>query len=161
MSMIGAGCLFIQNSFALVGYTPKLKKWSGIGGKINPNESLRYTAIREMLEELFGLDVNTRLIADCDFALRMAKIYIRDSYGLLSVSFEHYNLIAKVLVDNKIESPYYKRIPMNFIDLIMQRVPQEHAEITDLKVVNYKVPNPDVTKELLDDCYFVEKNLKT
>jgi 8-oxo-dGTP pyrophosphatase MutT (NUDIX family) len=160
MTSVGAGCLFIQSSFALAAYTPKLKKWSGIGGLINPNESLRYTAIREMLEELFGLEPSEEVIRDCDYVLRMVKLVVRNNYGILTVSFDDYILIAKVLVYNKIVSPYYKTIPMNFVDLINERCPLDSAEITELKVVNYKLPNPDVTKELLDDCYFVEKNLK-
>jgi 8-oxo-dGTP pyrophosphatase MutT (NUDIX family) len=161
MTSVGAGCLFIQNSFALAAYTPKLKKWSGIGGLINPNESLRYTAIREMLEELFGLEPSEEIIMDCEYVLRMVKLVVRDNYGILIISFDDYILIAKVLVGNKIVSPYYKTIPMNFVDLITERLPQESAEITDLRVINYNLPNPDVTKELLDDCYFVEKNLKS
>jgi len=155
--MKGAGCLFIQNQFVLVGYTPKIKKWSGIGGKIQGNESLRETAIREMLEELFGLIPSQKLIQDCDKILSKAKLVVSDSYGILPISFDMYNLIPLVLLSNKYISPYYKSLPMNFIDLINERLPQENAEITELKVINFRLHNPDTDSSVLDDCNFVEK----
>lgn len=154
---IGAGCLFIQGNFILVGYTPKYKKWSGIGGKIEAKETLRQTAIREMVEELFGLKPTQKIINDIDKLLISSKIIIRENYGILPISFELYNYISLVLFTNRCVSPYYKTIPMKFIDLVQNRIPMDNAEITELKVVNYTLNNPDIDKNIIADAYFVSK----
>ena len=158
--MKGAGCLFIQDTFVLVGYTPKINKWSGIGGKIQGHESLRETAIREMLEELFGLTPSQKLIDDCNNVLSTINLVIHDEYGILPISFDRYKMISLMLLQNDYASPYYKNLPMTFIDLVKERLPQDGAEITELKVINFRLHNPDTDKCLLTDCYFIEKNIE-
>jgi hypothetical protein len=155
--IIGAGCLFIQNNYILVGYTPKRKIWSGIGGKIEGKETLRQTAIREMLEELFGFVPTIKIINDLDKLLISSKLIIRENYGILPISFDLYNFISLVLFTNRCVSPYYKSIPMKFIELVQNRIPMENAEITELKVVNYTLNNPDIDKNIIADSYFVTK----
>ena len=158
--MKGAGCLFIQSGFALVGYTPKLKKWSGIGGKVLGTETLRETAIREMLEELFGLEPFIKLIKDCDKILSNIELIINDFYGILPISFISYKKIAQILVQHKCKSPYYKTVPMSFVDLINERIPEDISEITELKVINYNLINPDIDPDFINDCMLIEKKLK-
>jgi hypothetical protein len=42
-------------------------------------------------------------------------------------------------------------MPTSFIELINNRRPQENAEITELKVINY-TQHTNEAKELIDDC---------
>ena len=147
-----AGCLFIQGDYVLTGYNPKYNIWSGIGGKVEPNESPRITAYRETIEELFGFNPSQKILDDCESAFGMVPLIIRDNYGVIKISFDLYVHLSYILRAHKCISPFYNRIPITFDEIIMHRKKIENAEITELKVINFKGNNPDISMDLLLDC---------
>jgi hypothetical protein len=147
-----AGCLFIQDTYVLTGYNPKLNIWSGIGGKIEPGESPRITAYRETIEELFGINPSKEILDDCESAFGIIPLNIRDNYGVIKISFDLYIHLSYILRAHKCVSPFYNNIPISFNEVIHQRKQVENAEITVLKIINYKDHNPDISIDLLLDC---------
>ena len=61
MEFSSAGILFEDSDTAepkyLSGWNPKLNAWSGLGGKRRGEETAWQTALREVIEEVFGLRV--------------------------------------------------------------------------------------------------------
>ncbi len=151
MDLKGAGCLFTQNNFVLAGYSPKLKAWTGIGGKINKGETVTEAAYRETIEELFGFTPSPKIVEECQQAFDFAQIITVNNYAIIPLSFDLVIHIIYILRANQCKSPYYFTMPTSFIELINNRRPQENAEITELKVINYTQPSYDA-KELIDDC---------
>jgi hypothetical protein len=148
----GAGCLFIQGDYVLTGYNPKFNIWSGIGGKVEPGESPRITAYRETIEELFGFNPSQKILDDCEAAFGMLPLNIRDNYGVIKISFDLYVHLSYILRANNCISPFYNKIPISFEDVLTERKKIENAEITELKVINFKGSNPDISTDLLLDC---------
>ena len=148
----GAGCLFIQDAYVLTGYNPTHNIWSGIGGKVEPNESPRYTAYRETIEELFGFSPSQKILDDCEAAFGMIPLIIRENYGVIKISFDLYVHLSYILRAHKCTSPFYNNIPISFDEVISQRKVVENAEITELKVINYTMPGPDISIDLILDC---------
>jgi len=148
----GAGCLFTQGDYVLTGYNPKYNLWSGIGGKVEPDESPRNAAFRETIEELFGFNPSQKVLDDCEAAFGMLPLIIRDNYGIIKISFDLYVHLSYILRAHNCISPFYHRIPISFEEIISQRKKVENAEITELKVINFKTPSPDISIELLLDC---------
>lgn len=147
-----AGCLFTQDTYVLTGYNPKYNVWSGIGGKVEPNESPRYAAYRETIEELFGFNPSQKILDDCESAFGMIPLIIRGNYAMIKISFDLYVHLSYILRAHKCITPFYNRIPISFDEIISQRKKVENAEITELKVINYKEPNPDISIDLILDC---------
>jgi 8-oxo-dGTP pyrophosphatase MutT (NUDIX family) len=158
----GAGCLFIQNKYVLAGYNPKYKIWSGIGGKIEEGETIRQAAFRETIEELFGFVPSQEIINECDQAFNFIRMITINNYGIIPLSFDLFVHIIYILKAHKCESPYYYTLPNSFIELISERRPVETAEITELKVINYTIPNQVIAEELVKDCInyvnYLDKN---
>jgi 8-oxo-dGTP pyrophosphatase MutT (NUDIX family) len=147
----GAGCLFTQNNFVLAGYSPKLKAWTGIGGKINAGETVKEAAYRETIEELFGFTPSSQIVEECQQAFDFAQIITVNNYAIIPLSFDLVIHIIYILRAHQCTSPYYFTMPTSFIELINNRRPHENAEITELKVINY-TQHTNEAKELIDDC---------
>lgn len=147
----GAGCLFTQNNFVLAGYSPKLKAWTGIGGKINAGETIKEAAYRETIEELFGFTPSPQIVEECIQTFNFAQLITVDNYAIIPLSFDLVIHIIYILRAHQCTSPYYFTMPTSFIELINNRRPQENAEITELKVINY-TQHTNEAKELIDDC---------
>jgi hypothetical protein len=148
----GAGCLFIQGDYVLTGYNPTHNIWSGIGGKVEPGELPRIAAYRETIEELFGFTPSQKILDDCDAAFGMIPLNVRDNYGVIKISFDLYVHLSYILRAHKCISPFYNKIPISFDEVISQRKTVVNAEITELKIINYKMPSPDISIDLILDC---------
>jgi 8-oxo-dGTP pyrophosphatase MutT (NUDIX family) len=153
-----AGCLFIQGDYVLTGYNPKLNIWSGIGGKIEKGELPYQTAFRETIEELYGLIPSKEIIDNCVKIFSTYKMIIKNNYGFIPFSFDKISTISHIIKEYIDSTPYYDYIPMSFNELITIRKTTENMEITELKVINYKQHNPDISLDLLLDC---EESQKT
>jgi hypothetical protein len=75
-----------------------------------------------------------------------------NDYYMIPLSFELIIHIIYILKAHKCQSPYYRTLPNTFIEVISERIPVETAEITELKVINYTIPNPHIGEELVKDC---------
>ena len=149
----------MERGYALCGLNPKLKKYSGIGGKQEPGETVRQTAFREAVEELHGLSPSYSLIN------RLVEQFIdnlmveRDGYYYIVLSFaEVYTMNMTVRTCFAI-SPYYKTFPSSMIDLVMNRNPVEDAEITELTMTKYSSPSLSVDRDFIKDCLKAESLL--
>jgi len=153
-----AGCLFIQHSFALTGYSYKYKYFSGLGGKLAPDETPEHAAFRETLEELFEIKPPPpSLIEDCITQFSKNPYHIKDKYYFKILSFDDYTLLAQLLEKHAVSSILYASIPPNFIRLMMERKTDViAAEIGELKVIRYGLPNQNVDINFINDCKIAE-----
>ena len=147
-----AGCLFIQGDYVLTGYNPAYNIWSGIGGKLEPGESARNAAYRETIEEIFGFSPSQEILNDCESAFQKLPLTVRYNYGVIKISFDLYVHLSYILRAHNCVSPFYNKIPDSFEEILTERKKIENAEITELKVINYKEPCPDISTDLLLDC---------
>jgi ADP-ribose pyrophosphatase YjhB (NUDIX family) len=170
-AVAAAGCLFIQGSTVLAAYNPKYKIWSGIGGKVNPNESITEAAYRETIEELFGFTPSKAIIEECMQTFDFKQPLVRNNYAFIPLSLDLFIHIVYILKAYNYTSPYYINLPTTISDLVHHRRHTQDQEITELKLVDYKSAaqhskdaaqhsegNPDISQELLDDCIYYENN---
>lgn len=164
-----AGCLFIQGSTVLAGYNPKYKLWSGIGGKIQPNESIKQAAYRETIEELFGLTPSDAIIEECIQTFEFKELFVRNNYAFIQLPIDSFIHIIYILRAHNYKSPYYNHLPTTVAELVNQRKTGPDQEITELKLVDYRGRSgsdrsrsrnhsPDISQDLLDDCIYYENN---
>lgn len=164
-AVAAAGCLFIQGSTVLAGYNPKYKMWSGIGGKIQPNESIKQAAYRETIEELFGLTPSEAIVEECIQAFEFKELFVRNNYAFIQLPIDSFIHIIYILRAYNYKSPYYIHLPTTVAELVNQRKTGPHQEITELKLVDYRGSSsrnsnhsPDISQDLLDDCIYYENN---
>lgn len=153
-----AGCLFIQDSTVLAAYNPKYNIWSGIGGKIQENESIKEAAYRETIEELFGLTPSAAIIKECIQTFDFKQPQLRNNYAFIQLSLDAFIHIIYILKAYNYKSPYYIHLPTTVSELVQRRKMGPGQEITDLKLVDYRSPSADISKDLLDDCIYYENN---
>ena len=108
----------------LAGYTPKLGKWSGFGGKIEEGESPLDAAVREVYEELFGSSKQY-------FLHNIANMTIRNgNYIVYPINVEH------MLELQPIYSPYYHGVISSIDELCNERLAVEGQEITGVRLLS-------------------------
>jgi hypothetical protein len=150
-TIVGAGCLFIQQGYALVGYSQKYKHYSGFGGKQNVAETPIQTALRETAEELLGIEPTKAEIEHLGKLLEHKKLITRNNYAFLVLKIDDISVFSNVFGVR--QSPYYKTIPKNCSRFILERNPTETAEITEMKIIKVvSATNGDVDNEFIEDC---------
>jgi len=112
-----AGCLFTNGTHVLAGYQGTI---NGIGGKAEEGEEPQTTALREMLEEIFGLEFDIEKIR-----FEPKKIIVKKSYTIFVYDFDDLESMCSVLKGCSIVSPMYSEIPTTVWDLIVKRLPVE------------------------------------
>jgi len=160
MSTVACGILVIERGYALCGLTPKSEKYSGIGGKQEPGETIEKTAFREAVEELFGVDPSESLIDALIERFSNNPIVERNNYFYILMdfidAFDMNNLVYRMISI----SPYYKTFPSSILDLVLNRCPTEDAEITELTLTKYSCPTLSIDHEFIKDCTKAESLLK-
>jgi hypothetical protein len=119
-----AGCLFTNGTHVLAGYQGTI---NGIGGKADEGEEPQATALRETLEEIFGIyefDIEK-------VRLPPQKIIVKKSYTIFVYDFDDLESMCSVLKGSGVKSPMYSEIPTTVWDLIVKRLPVE-SEVTAL-----------------------------
>jgi len=112
---MNAGCLFTNGTHVLAGY--QKSSINGIGGKGEEGEEPQATALRELLEEIFGIygfDIEK-------IRLKPNKIIMKHDYSIFVYSFEDLEAMCGVLRLCGVESPMYSEIPSTIWDLIVKR----------------------------------------
>ena len=158
--VLGCGLLVIEKGYALAGLTPKLGRYSGIGGKQLPGETLRQTAFRESLEELYGIVPCTSLVNSLVTGFITKPLIDRDGYYYILMTFSDVNSMCSIVKTYVGESPYYKTFPASVLDLVLNRYPSDEAEITELTLIKYSNNPSTVDGEFIKDCLNAEKILK-
>ena len=146
----GAGCLFTNGVHTLAGYQPRKSAptISGVGGKKEPEETDPFqTAVRETLEELFGLDKD--VITAIQLPVKPRRIIQNGSYHVYVFTFADLEKILYTLQELGVSSPYYLYLPNNIPDLIFHRRVDSDAEIGSLCLLPAESAN--ISKEFLED----------
>lgn len=124
---MNAGCLFTNGTHVLAGYQKGCI--NGIGGKAEEGEEPQGTALREMLEEIFGIVFDIEKIR-----LVPKKIIVKHDYTIFVYSFEDLEAMCGVLRLCDVESPLYTEIPTTIWDLMIKRLPRD-SEISTLCIL--------------------------
>jgi hypothetical protein len=133
--MAGAGILFVdtESKSVLAGFHPKLNRLSGFGGKQRGEERPEQTAVREVVEELFGIFTLSEEHIDM-FAgqLRASKLY--SEYTLFIEPLETVFELSTFLSKNGYFSPFYTQLPISVSELLQQRILCKTTEVTELSL---------------------------
>ena len=131
-TFFGAGILFLSedNRSVLSGFHPKLNRWSGFGGKRRGNEEALETAVREVIEEVFGVfNPSEECILELSSCIQSIPKNNAD-YILYIESESRLFEMAYILHSNNYVSPYYLSLPKNSFELNRFRQLKEEMEIT-------------------------------
>lgn len=127
-----AGVLFINGTFVLSGWQPRkaMPKVSGIGGYRNSDESYIVTALREMVEELYGVAaVPVELIHKLMTKFEPLSVFENDRYVTVVYTFDDLEKMLKVINKAGIKTYYYMVPPKTLEDLVFHRLKSATAEI--------------------------------
>jgi len=143
---MNAGCLFTNGTHVLAGYQGSI---SGIGGKAEEGEEPQATALRETMEEIFGIygfDIE-------NIRLTPQKIIVKKSYTIFVYSFDDLEAMCGVLRLCGIDSPLYTKIPSTVWELVLKRLPNdsEVRALCILPVVNHPREIPFVEPYFVSD----------
>jgi 8-oxo-dGTP pyrophosphatase MutT (NUDIX family) len=152
MDFSSAGILFEDSGDEeiqyLSGWTPSLNAWSGFGGKRRDSETAWQTALREVIEELFGLRVKKDVLHSLVEKITPMEFFQNGTYVCfvcpLHIVFE----LATYLEGFGYKSPFYIKFPISVYELLESRNYEsvDRVEITDLTLLT-------VSAELLDPHY--------
>jgi hypothetical protein len=135
-SYTGAGFLFYSNKHFLTGFSSHLQKWSGFGGKREPEDkSALHTAIRELLEELFAINPSEMLIKWLS-NIKILATYNRHSYVLYICDIKELKWISAVLMFFGEKSPYYTYLPTEMNELLTERNAPNTAEVPRIEIMH-------------------------
>ena len=156
---LGCGILVIEKGYALCGLTPKLGKFSGIGGKLEPGESILRTAFREATEELYGIIPTNELLIDLARTFSRNKVLERNRYNYVLLTFVDVVSLNAIVFMHHHSSPYYKTSPSSVLDLVLNRYATDDAEITELGLKKYGIGLTSLDTEFIKDCLKAESYL--
>ena len=157
-----AGTLFTNGSHVLAAYQKDSSNptVSGIGGKREGSETYMETAMRETVEELFGVDkVSYGLI--CKLAIRLQPLHVQkiNSYVLVVYNFNELEKIIEIVRREIKTSPVYLVFPKTVSDLVLNRVYEVEPapEIMHLAILPI-VKNSIMDTEFVEDIRIVLKS---
>ena len=163
-AFVAAGCVFMNNTHVLAGYQPNKPNpcISGIGGKREGDETYLDTAIREMIEEIFGIYNATSIIEQVKL-IEVKMIIIRKTYIIVLYSFEDLVKIMEIVSKECVDTPMYDSIPLTIEDLIFKRrlCDAEISHLVILPVVSHPRDKPFVDGSFLKDLSVIIQELST
>jgi hypothetical protein len=119
-----AGTIFTNGSTVLAGYQKEDRSPSinGIGGKRTGTETYMQTALRETVEELFGVRDNfDKLIRALERNLVPTKIYKSGNYVLVLYTFKDLEVLLQCAATYLKKSPLYTKFPKTLSNLLLDR----------------------------------------
>ena len=140
-----AGCVFHNDKFILAGYqkTKLSPTITGIGGKREGQETPIQTALREMIEELFELKKVPRyLIEILESTIPPRRSLQNKGYFLFCYTFDDLQSMLKIISEKNIQSPCFEQLPLSLNDLLFERSPESHAEISHLALLPLVIHKP-------------------
>jgi hypothetical protein len=161
-----AGCVFTNGKVLLAGYQKEeyAPAINGIGGKrTSSTESYIETALRETIEELFGIiAVPPGLLMSLQTRITPTRIHKTGSYVLVMYSFADLDILLQEAYATLKSSPVYEKFPRTLSDLILHRNAnyEPRPEITHLCILPV-VKDCCIDSQLLDDMLIVNPNLTT
>jgi hypothetical protein len=148
----GAGILFVstwpQPIHCLAGYQPKRGGITGLGGKVAADDtSPFYTACREVLEELLGIE-SPVLTAAIVRQYSPIKEFGQEYITFIMTFRQLEGMLCDVAAVGA-SSPFYDRIPICIADCVLMRQPAAGAEVQELALLPLR--GCLVLEELLGD----------
>jgi len=151
MEYTSAGCIFTNGTHILGGYQPNKQApcISGIGGKREGCEEFVQTAMREMLEEMFGIYARPDFVTAV-MTIPYDRLLISGDYVSLIYSFSSLEKILTELVRLEATSSMYNEMPLCLNDLILKRLPtkSEISHLCLLPVVKHPRGTP-----FIENCF--------
>ena len=151
MEYTSAGCIFTNGTHILGGYQPNKQApcISGIGGKREECEEFVQTAMREMLEEMFGIYARPDFVTAV-MTIPYDRLLISGDYVSLIYSFSSLEKILTELVRLEATSSMYNEMPLCLNDLILKRLPtkSEISHLCLLPVVKHPRGTP-----FIENCF--------
>jgi hypothetical protein len=144
--------IFDNGRTILCGYEPGKRHPAlyGIGGKREETDTdYRYTAAREVLEELFGIHHPPR-----EVLLRILVAVPREElmiHGYVMLRYGFDDLVMMLLSLRDQQSLFYRIMPQTIGDLVLARGRVPQAEMTHLCLLPMVSPAPKVSKDLAGD----------
>jgi hypothetical protein len=128
-SYTAAGCLFTENELVLAGIQPNKtpRCISGLGGKKHFGETYIHTALREMVEELYGYDYFEHMAEFSEIIRKVINsIPIRNTvdngnYISIVYTFKDLETIMGIVAKQRLSSPFYLTPPKTLQDLLLKR----------------------------------------
>jgi hypothetical protein len=122
--------MFTDGIRVLAGIQTKSGKIGGFGGKSNPAESRTETALRETIEELFGiLDVPAELIKKMPISQNTIEY---PEYTCFVYNFEDLQTFIRRAGRYINSSPLYTVFPTTVWELVQNRIFSESVEVGEL-----------------------------
>jgi len=132
---MSAGIVFQSKTHVLMGYQPSKKMISGIGGKSLDGELTLETALRETVEELFGMPPTVWLMNGLLGYYRNHRAVQNGTYTMYIFSFEDLIDFMRLVRGFMLTSPYYLTFPETLADLVLERQAPPDAEVTTLAII--------------------------
>jgi hypothetical protein len=120
MTFLGAGILFTDEKHVLAGYSFK-KQITGFGGHCIGRETPAQTAFREVVEELFEVEVDEELVDKLISEFRLKEFYLNDNYWVAKCSFEELERLLIIVKQFGVISPLYDEMPVTIQEVIFRR----------------------------------------
>lgn len=149
---MAAGLLFTNEKLFLAGYKSFKSHITGIGGKPHESDTSKLcTAIRETIEELFGIkEVNNEVIEHLMFMVRPFKEVTNESYTHFLCTFDDLKYMLTYCYLRIQTSPYYSVFPTSIEQLIFERKNTERAEIAQLCLLPFS-SDMRIARHLMND----------
>lgn len=162
MEFSSAGILFqdIHKGQFLSGFNPKLQSWSGLGGKRIGNETAWETAIREVVEELYGIHLPSASLNTLHESIHPMEYFQNGDYICFVLPIEYVFKLGKLLSLIEYKSPFYPEgYPTTIDDLIEKRTLEgiNHVEITELMLLKPNFHGP-IDFYFLSDIKHITRN---
>jgi hypothetical protein len=131
---VAAGCLFTDGTHLIAGYQPQkmVPGINGLGGKRLFGEPYFHTALRETLEELFDVTVNSGFLILLETAIKPSQVILNGTYVLLQFSFDDLKILLQYASTYCKWTPLYETMPLTINDLIFNRKYTSDSEISHL-----------------------------
>jgi len=131
---MAAGLLFTNESLFLAGYKSFKSHITGIGGKPQSADTSKLaTAIRETIEELFGVkDIEISVIEHLICVLQPFNQITNETYTHFLCTFDDLKYMLTYCFLRFKTSPYYSIFPTTIEQLLLERKNTERAEIAQL-----------------------------
>lgn len=127
--------MFKNDTHVLMGYQPDKQAISGLGGKPMGHETLIETALRETIEEMFGLHPKKKLM-DVLLSIFSGRTSVKNgTYTMFTGNLADLEMFMMSVREHSDGSPYYKKFPRTLDDLLFDRRTPLGVEVSHLCMV--------------------------
>lgn len=137
---MNAGILFRTGNKVLAG-KKRTGEWSGIGGKVEAGETAKFAAIREALEEIYGVYTDEETIGllakSTGIEQSMSLLYTSAEYVLYELPLGALGQIARRINSAKLYAKNYRRgvVPPNMAGIVSEFIGK--GELRALKIITF------------------------